>query len=197
MEDVIQVNQKKNITTMVLTTLAVFIFVLFMHTFVSPINNGSSIIPSAAGVTTGFIIAYTLFGSRFDRLFWRIALIFGGLPIAGLFVGVARYLHVEVTLPMFSLFLAIGICISLIFFRPLVEKTDQRKLEMAYATDERGEMLNYRSATVGFIALSVFLLTYLIEGYLKAGIFDRGLLLTLCGSWIVLLVVRSYYEWRM
>lgn len=187
--------QKRNITTMVLTALAVFILVLVLSTFAIPTRG--SILPSAAGATTGFIIAYTLFGSRFDRLFWRIGSIFGGLPIAGLFVGIARFLGIEVTLPIFSLFLAIGICISVILFRLLEEKTDQRKLEMAYTTDERGAMLNEKSATVGFIALSVFLLAYLIEDYLKAGIFDRGLLLTLCGSWIVLLVVRSYYEWRM
>jgi hypothetical protein len=112
-------------------------------------------------------------------------------------VGVARYLEIEVTLSVFSLFLAIGICISLIFFRPLVEKTDQRKLEMAYTTDERSEMLNYRSATAGFIALSVFLLAYLIKDYLEVGIFDTALLLTLCGGWIVLFVARLYYEWRM
>jgi len=55
---VIQVNQKKNVTTMVLTALAVFIFVLFMHTFVSPINNGSSILPSAAGALTGIAVVY-------------------------------------------------------------------------------------------------------------------------------------------
>ena len=191
----IQVNQNKNITTMVLVSLAVFILVLVLSTFVIPTRG--SILPGAAGATTGFIIAYTLFGSRFEGLLKKIALIFVGFPIAGLFVGVARYLNVEVTLPIFSLFLAIGICISLIFFRPLVEKTDRRKLEMTYTTDERGEMLNYRSATAGFIALSVFLLAYLIRDYLEVGFFDEPLLLTLCGGWIVLLVVRSYYEWRM
>jgi hypothetical protein len=154
-------------------------------------------LPGAAGYTTGYIIVYTLFGSRFEGLLKKIALIFVGFPIAGLFVGVARYLEIEVTLSVFSLFLAIGICISLIFFRPLVEKTDQRKLEMAYTTDERSEMLNYRSATAGFIALSVFLLAYLIKDYLEVGIFDTALLLTLCGGWIVLFVARLYYEWRM
>jgi len=195
MEDVIHVNQKKNITTMVLTALAVFILVLVLRTFVIPTRG--SILPSAAGYTTGYIIAYTLFGSRFEGLLKKIALIFVGFPIAGLFVGVARYLHVEVTLPMFSLFLAIGICISLIFFRPLVEKTDQRKLEMTYTTDERGEMLNYRSATAGFIALTLFLLAYLIRNYLEVGFFDEPLLLTLSGGWIVLIVARQYYEWRM
>ena len=189
------VNQKKNITTMVLTALAVFILVLVLRTFVIPTRG--SILPSAAGYTTGYIIAYTLFGSRFEGLLKKIALIFVGFPIAGLFVGVARYLHVEVTLPMFSLFLAIGICISLIFFRPLVEKTDQRKLEMTYTTDERGEMLNYRSATAGFIALTLFLLAYLIRNYLEVGFFDEPLLLTLSGGWIVLIVARQYYEWRM
>lgn len=188
-------NQKKTITTMVLTALAVFIGMLVLGTFVIPTRG--SILPGAAGYTTGYIIVYTLFGSRFEGLLKKIALIFVGFPIAGLFVGVARYLEIEVTLSVFSLFLAIGICISLIFFRPLVEKTDQRKLEMAYTTDERSEMLNYRSATAGFIALSVFLLAYLIKDYLEVGIFDTALLLTLCGGWIVLFVARLYYEWRM
>jgi len=196
MEDVIRMNQKKNIATMVLTALAVFIGMLVLGTFV-PLTRPGGILPSAAGYTTGYIIAYTLFGSRFDRLLWRIGSIFGGLPIAGLFVGVARYLHVEVTLPIFSVFLAIGICISVILFRLLEEKTDQRKLEMAYTTDERGEMLNEKSATAGFIALSVCLLAYLITDYLEVGVFDTVLLLTLCGGWIVLCVVRLYYEWRM
>ena len=188
-------NQKKNITTMVLTAIAVFILVLFIRTFVIPTRG--SILPGAAGYTTGYIIAYTLFGSRFDGVLKKTALIFVGLPIAGLFVGVARYLEIEVTLSVFSLFLAIGICISLIFFRPLVEKTDQRKLEMAYTTDERSEMLNYRGATAGFIALSVFLLAYLIKEYLEVGVFDETLLLALSGGWIVLIVTRQYYEWKM
>ncbi len=68
---------------------------------------------------------------------------------------------------------------------------------MAYKTDERGAILNEKSATVGFIALSLFLLTYLINGYLEAGIFDKTLLLTLFGGWIVLILTRLYYEWRM
>lgn len=188
--------QKKNVTTIVLVSLTLFISMLLLGTFV-PLTRPSGILPGAVGVTTGFIIAYTLFGSRFEGLLKKIALIFVGFPIAGLFVGVARYLHVEATLPIFSLFLAIGTCISLIFFRPLVEKTDQRKLEMAYTTDERGEMLNYRSATTGFITLSIFLLAYLIKGYLEVGVFDKALLLTLCCGWIVLFVARIYYEWRM
>jgi len=195
MEDVIQVNQKKNITTMVLTALAVFIGMLVLGTFVIPTRG--SILPGAAGYTTGYIIAYTLFGSRFEGLLKKIAWIFVGFPIAGLFVGVARYLEIEVTLSIFSVFLAIGVCISLIFFRPLVEKTDQGKLEMAYTTDERGEMLNYRSTTTGFIALTLFLLAYLINGYLEVGFFDEPLLLTLCGGWIVLILTRLYYEWKM
>ena len=188
-------NQKKTITTMVLTALAVFLCVLVLGTFVIPTRG--SILPGAVGYTTGYIIAYTLFGSRFEGLFKKISLIFVGFPIAGLFVGVARYLHVEVTLPIFSLFLAIGICISLIFFRPLVEKTDPRKLEMAYTTDERGATLNEKSATAGFIALSVCLLAYLITDYIEVGVFDTVLLLTLCGGWIVMGVARLYYEWRM
>ena len=191
----IRMNQKKTITTMVLTALAVFIGVLVLGTFVIPTRG--SILPGAVGYTTGYIIAYTLFGSRFEGLFKKISLIFVGFPIAGLFVGVARYLHVEVTLPIFSLFLAIGICISLIFFRPLVEKTDPRKLEMAYTTDERGATLNEKSATAGFIALSVCLLAYLITDYIEVGVFDTVLLLTLCGGWIVMCVARLYYEWRM
>ncbi len=195
MEAVIPVNQKKNVTTMVLTTLAVFIFVLFMHTFVIPTRPGG-ILLGVAGATTGFIIAYTLFGSRFDRPLWKIVSIFGGLPIAGLFVGIARFLGIEVTLPIFSLFLAIGICIILILFGLLEEKTDQRKLERAYKTDERGAMLNEKSATLGFIALSLFLLAYLVKGYFEAGIFNKELLLTLSGGWIVLIVTRQYYEWK-
>jgi hypothetical protein len=82
-------------------------------------------------------------------------------------------------------------------FRLIDRKTDRKKLETAYKTDERGAILNEKSATVGFIALSLFLLAYLIRGYLEAGIFDKILLLTLCGGWIVLIFARLCYEWRM
>jgi hypothetical protein len=187
--------QKKNITTIVLVSLAVFIYMILLGTFVPIRDNG--ILPGAAGAATGFIIFYVIFGSRFERPLMKIVPIFSGFPIAGLFVGVARYLHVEVTLPIFSVFLAIGICISVVFFRLVDRKTDRKKLEMAYTTDERGAMLNEKSATVGFLALSLFLLAYLISDYLETGIFDKAPLLTLCGGWIVLFVARLYYEWRM
>ncbi|MEA3325473.1 MAG: hypothetical protein U9Q37_10175 [Euryarchaeota archaeon] len=190
-------NQKKNITTMVLTTLAVFTFVLFMHTFVSPINNGGSILPSAAGALTGIAIAYALFGSIFENPFRKLASILFGFPIAGLFVGILRYLEIDVTLSIFILLLAIGIFISVVLFMRIDEKTGQQGRGLAYTTDERGEILNYRSATVGFIALSVFLLAYLIKGYFELGVFDNVLLLTLSGGWIALIVARQYYEWRM
>jgi hypothetical protein len=42
-----------------------------------------------------------------------------------------------------------------------------------------------------------FLLAYLIMDYLKAGFFDNTLLLTLCGGWLVCILTRLYYEWRM
>ena len=77
------------------------------------------------------------------------------------------------------------------------EKTGQRGRGLAYATDERGAILNERSATAGFIALTMFLLIYLIKGYLEVGVFDNALLLSLSGGWIVLIVARQYYEWRM
>jgi hypothetical protein len=188
--------QKKNVTTIVLVSLTLFISMLLLGTFV-PLTRPSGILPGAVGVTTGFIIAYTLFGSRFEGLLKKIALIFVGFPIAGLFIGIARYLKVEVTLPIFSVFLAIGICISVVLFRLLDRKTDRKKLEMTYTTDERGAMLNEKSAALGFITLSLFLLAYLINGYLEAGIFDKTLLLTLCGGWIVLILTRLYYEWKM
>ena len=197
MEDAIYMNQKKNVTTMVLTTLAVFIFVLFMHTFVSPMNNDGSIIPSAAGALTGIAVVYALFGSIFENPLRKLASILFGFPIAGLFVGILRYLEIDVTLSIFCLLLATGIFISVVLFMRIDEKTDQRGRGLAYATDERGAILNYRSATVGFIALSVFLLAYLIKGYLEVGVFDNVLLLTLSGGWIVLIVARQYYEWRM
>jgi hypothetical protein len=53
------------------------------------------------------------------------------------------------------------------------------------------------SATAGFIALSAFLLAYLIKGYLEVGVLDETLLLALCGGWVVLFVARQYYEWRL
>ncbi|PXF58204.1 MAG: hypothetical protein C4B59_13745 [Candidatus Methanogaster sp.] len=190
-------NQNKNITTMVLTTLAVFIFVLFMHTFVSPMNNDGSIIPSTTGALTGIVIVYALFGSIFENPFRKLASILFGFPIAGLFVGILRYLKIDVTLSILSLLLATGIFISVVLFMRIDEKTGQRGRGLAYATDERGKILNYRSATVGFIALSVFLLAYLIKGYLEPGVFDTVLLLTLSGGWIALIVARQYYEWRM
>ncbi len=68
---------------------------------------------------------------------------------------------------------------------------------MAYKTDERVAMLNEKSATVGFIAPTLFLLAYLINGYLESGIFYRILLLTLCGGWLVFVLARFYYEWSM
>ena len=77
------------------------------------------------------------------------------------------------------------------------EKTDQRGRGIAYATDERGELLNHRGATAGFIALTLFLLAYLIRGYLEVGVLDETLLLALFGGWIVHIVARIYYDWRM
>lgn len=187
--------QKKNITTIVLVSLAVFIYMILLGTFVPIRDRG--ILPGAAGAATGFIIFYVIFGSRFERPLMKVVPIFFGFPIAGLFVGIARYLKVEVTLPIFSVFLAIGICISVVLFRLIDRKTDHKKLEMAYTTDERGAMLNEKSATVGFIALTLFLLAYLINGFLEAGLFDKELLLMLCGGWIVLILTRLYYERRM
>ena len=137
------------------------------------------------------------FGSIFENPFRKLASTLLGFSIAGLFVGILRYLKIDVTLSIFSLLLAIGICISVVLFMRIDEKTDQRGRGIAYATDERGELLNYMSATAGFIALSVFLLAYLIKEYLEVGVFDNALLLTLCGGWIVLFVARIYYEWRM
>ena len=189
------VMNKKNITTMVLVSLALFIYMLILGTFV-PIRS-SDILPSAIGTTAGFIVFYVIFGSRFERPLNKIVSIFFGLPIAGLFVGIAKYLKVEVTLPIFSVFLAIGVCISVGLFRWVDKKTERKKLETAYKTDERGAMLNEKSATAGFIALSLFLLVYLIKGYLEAGFFDKTLLLTLCGGWVVCILTRLYYEWRM
>jgi len=186
---------KKDITTIVLMSLGLFIYMLVLGTFV-PTRHGS-ILPTAIGATAGFIVFYAIFGTRFERPLNKIASIFFGLPLAGLFVGIARYLKVEVTLPMFSVFLAVGVGISVALFKLLEKKTDRRKVETAYKTDERGAMLNDKSATVGFIALSLFLLAYLIKGYLEAGIFDKILLLTLFGGWLVLILTRLYYEWRM
>ena len=188
-------NQKKNVTTMVLTALAVFILVLVLRTFVIPPRG--SILPSAAGALTGIAVVYALFGSIFEKPLRKLASILFGFPIAGLFVGILRYLEIDVTLSIFSLLLATGICISVVLFMLIDEKTDQRGRGIAYSTDERGAILNDKSATAGFIALSVFLLAYLIKGYLEVGVFDKALLLTLCGGWIVLIVTRQYYEWRL
>ena len=185
---------KKNITTMVLVSLALFIYMLILGTFI-PTRPGS-IFPTAIGATIGFIIVYLTFGGKLERTLNKIVSIFFGFPIAGLFVGMANYLKVEVTLPMFSVFLAVGVCISVVLFRWLDKKTDRKKLDTAYKTDERGAILNEKSATVGFIALSLFLLAYLIKDYLEAGIFDKILLLTLCGGWVVFVLTRFYYEWR-
>lgn len=186
---------KKNITTMVLVSLAMFIYMVFLGTFI-PTDRGS-ILPGAIGAAAGVIVLYVIFGTRFERPLNKIGPIFFGLPIAGLFVGIAKYLKVEVTLPMFIIFLIIGVCISVVLFKLIDKKTERRKVEMAYKTDERGAMLNEKSATVGFIALSFFLLAYLIKDYLEAGIFDNTLLLTLFGGWLVLIFARLYYEWRM
>lgn len=186
---------KKNITTMVLVSLALFIYMLILGTFI-PTRPGS-IFPTAIGATIGFIVFYVTFGGKFERLLNKIVSIFFGLPIAGLFVGIAKYIKVEVTLPMFIVFLAVGVCISVALFGLIEKKTDRKRVETAYKTDERGAILNDKSATVGFIALSLFLLAYLIKDYLEAGIFDKILLLTLCGGWIVLIFARLYYEWRM
>ena len=186
---------KKNITTMVLASLALFIYMLLLGTFI-PIGRGS-ILPGALGVTTGFIVFYLTFGTSIENKLYKILPIFTGFPIAGLFVAVANYLKVEVTLPIFIVFLTIGFCISVVFFRLVEKKTDRKKVEMAYKTDERGAMLNEKSATVGFIALSLFLLVYLIKDYLEVGIFDKILLLTLSGGWIVFILTRLYYEWKM
>ena len=186
---------KKNFTTMVLVSLALFIYMLILGTFI-PTRPGS-IFPTAIGATIGFIVFYVTFGGKLERTLNKIVPIAFGFPIAGLFVGIAKYLKIEVTLQVFIVFLAVGICISVALFKLLEKKTDHKKLETAYKTDERGAMLNEKSATVGFIALSLFLLAYLIRGYLEAGIFDKILLLTLCGGWIVLIFARLYYEWRM
>jgi len=186
---------KKNITTIVLASIALFIYMVFLGTFI-PTDRGS-ILPGAIGAAAGVIVLYVIFGTRFERSLNKIVSIFFGFPIAGLFVGIAKYLKVEVTLPMFIVFLIIGVCISVALFKLIDKETDRRKVEMAYKTDERGEMLNEKSATVGFIALSFFLLAYLITGYLEAGIFDKTLLLTLCGGWLVCILTGLYYEWRM
>ncbi len=186
---------KKNITTMVLVSLALFIYMLILGTFI-PTRPGS-IFPTAIGATIGFIVFYVTFGGKLERTLNKIVPIAFGFPIAGLFVGIAKYLKIEVTLPIFIVFLVIGVCISVALFRLLEKKTDRKKLETAYKTDERGEILNEKSATVGFIALSLFLLAYLIKGYFEAGIFDNTLLLTLFGSWVVCVLTRFYYERRM
>ena len=186
---------KKNFTTMVLVSLSVFIYMLILGTFIP--TRPESIFPTAIGATIGFIVLYVTFGGKLERPLNKTVSIFFGLPIAGLFVGIAKFLKVEVTLPIFSVFLAIGVCISVALFRWLDKKTDRKKLEAAYKTDERGAILNEKSATVSFIALSLFLLAYLIKDYLEAGIFDKILLLTLCGGWVVFILARLYYEWRM
>gem|GEM_PF-2563894 len=190
------VMKKKNITTMVLASIAIFIYMVFLGTFI-PLTRYSGILPIAIGAAAGFIVFYVTFGGKFERLLNKIVSIAFGFPIAGLFVGIAKYLKVEVTLPMFIVFLIIGVCISIVLFGLIDKKTDRKKLETAYKTDERGAILNDKSATVGFIALSLFLLAYLIRGYLEAGIFDKILLLTLCGGWVVFVLTRLYYEWRM
>ena len=189
------VMSKKNITTMVLASIAIFIYMVFLGTFI-PLTRYSGILPIAIGAAAGFIVFYVTFGGKFERLLNKIVSIFFGFPIAGLFVGIAKYLKVEVTLQIFIVFLAVGICISVALFKLLEKKTDRKKLETTYKTDERGAMLNEKSATVGFIALSLFLLAYLIKDYFEAGIFDKILLLTLCGGWVVLILTRLYYEWK-
>jgi phage shock protein PspC (stress-responsive transcriptional regulator) len=187
---------KKDITTIVLVSLALFIYMLILGTFLSIRSSG--ILPGAIGITLGFIIFYVTFGGKYERALTIIIAPIGiGFAIAGLLVGIANYLKIEVTLLMFIIFLIVGICLSVALFRLLEKKTDRKKVEMAYKTDERGILLNEKSATFGFIALSVFLLAYLIKGYLEAGIFDKILLLTLCGGWLVLIFARLYYEWRM
>lgn len=189
------VMSKKNITTMVLASLALFIYMVFLGTFI-PHTRYSGILPIAIGAAAGFIVFYVTFGGKFERLLNKIVSIAFGFPIAGLFVGIAKYLKVEVTLPIFIVFLAIGVCISIVLFRLIDKKTDRKRVETTYKTDERGAMLNEKSATVGFIALSLFLLAYLIKDYFEAGIFDKILLLTLCGGWVVFILTRGYYEWR-
>lgn len=186
---------KKNITTIALSSIAIFVYMVFLGTF-KPTDRGS-ILPGAIGAAAGVIVFYVIFGTRFERPLNKIVSIFFGFPLAGLFVGIAKYLKVEVTLPMFIIFPIIGVCISMALFKLIDKKTDHKKLEMAYKTDERGAMLNEKSATAGFIALSLFLLAYLIKGYLEAGFFDKTLLLTLCGGWLVCILTRLYYEWRM
>jgi len=187
--------KKKNITTMVLVSIALFIYMLILGIFI-PTRPGS-IFPTAIGATIGFTVVYLTFGGKLERSLNKIVSIAFGFPIAGLFIGIAKYLKVEVTLPMFIVFLAIGVCISVVLFKLIDKKTNRKTLETTYKTDERGAMLNEKSATVGFIALSLFLLAYLIKGYFEAGIFDKILLLTLCGGWFVLILTRLYYEWRM
>ena len=192
----VMVMNKKNITTMVTVSIAMFIYMLILGTFVPPTRPGS-IFPAAIGAAAGVIVLYLTSGTIIENKLNKIVPIAFGLPLAGLFVGIAKNLKVEVTLPMFIVFLIIGVCISVVLFKLIDKKTERKKLEMAYKTDERGEMRNEKSATVGFIALSLFLLAYLIRGYLEAGIFDKILLLTLCGGWAVCILTRFYYEWRM
>jgi len=186
--------KRKNITTTVLVSLALFIYMLILGTFI-PTRPGS-IFPTAIGATIGVIVFYVTFGRKLERTLNKIVPIAFGFPIAGLFIGIANCLKVEVTLQIFIVFLVIGVCISVALFRLIDRKTDRKKLETAYKTDERGAMLNGKSATAGFIALSVFLIAYLIRGYFEAGIFDKILLLTLCGGWFVLILTRLYYEWK-
>jgi glucose uptake protein GlcU len=102
----VTMNQKKNITTIVLASIAIFIYMVFLGTF-KPIGQGS-ILPGAIGCTIGAIVFYVTFGGKFERLLNKIVSIAFGFPIAGLFVGIANYLKVEVTLPIlvFSLLLA-------------------------------------------------------------------------------------------
>ena len=181
---------------MVLTALAVFILVLVLRTFGFPAHNGVSVISSASGALSGIAVVYVLFGSIFESPFRKLASILFGLLITGLFVGILRYLMIDVTLPIFSLLLALGLCMSVVLFMLINEKTNRRGRGIAYSTDERGAALNDRSATAGFIALTIFLLVYLIKGYLEVGVFDNVLLLALSGGWIVMIVARQYYEWR-
>lgn len=103
---------KKNFTTMVLVSLALFIYMLILGTFI-PTRPGS-IFPTAIGATIGFIVFYVTFGGKLERTLNKIVPIAFGFPIAGLFVGIAKYLKVEVTLPIFIAFLAVGVCISVV-----------------------------------------------------------------------------------
>ena len=186
---------KKNITMMAFASIAIFIYMIVIGNFL-PIRK-SGILPSAIGFTIGFIVFYLIYGTRFEGSLKKIITIGFGFPITGLFIGISNPLNVEVTFPILIVFLIIGVFISVIFFRLLEAKTDRRKIDEVYKTDERQLMLNEKSASIGFIFLSLFLLAYLLWDYLETGIFDNTLIFILVLGWIALILSRFYYEWKM